>query len=92
MIPDEYNLPPGCAPSNLPGNSRREIAVQRAMEKAGEKAEELAEELRALAHLLAPLDNDPSEAVRTFGVVIAATEDVANNLDDARHILGRVLE
>ena len=95
MIPDNYNLPPGLAPSNLPGNSRREIAVQRAMEEADFGALNTIGPLEEATNLVLHAfdrDHGPEDTASALKRASEILEDVQAKLDDARHVIGRVLD
>ena len=94
MIPDSYNLPPGLAPSGIPGNSPREIAIQHAIEEADHKVNGLVVELHAEAEELDKVFNldDLDTIHRAIKKSSHLIEHILVRLDDARHILGRVLE
>ncbi len=90
---DSWNLPPGLAPSGIPGNSRKEIVVERAMEKAQEI---VGETLDNLCDVLISLQNafgdGPEEAQHDISTVQDKLEEIQVKLDDALNVLGRVLE
>ena len=90
---DEWNLPPGLAPSGIPGNSRKEIAVERAMEKARELVGESLDNLCGVSiSLQDAFDDGPEEAQHDICNVQNRLEEAQVKLDAALNILGRVLE
>ena len=90
---DEWNLPPGVTPSMLPGNSRKEVAVERAMEKAQELVGETLDVLYGVPITLRDAcDDGPEEAQHDICNVQDRLEEVQVKLDNALNILGRVLE
>ncbi len=90
---DEWNLPPGLAPSGIPGNSRKEVAVERAMEKAGDAVFDLAANLRRVALALDDaFDDGPEDAQHNIRKVQYKLEEITAKLDDTLNTLGRVLE
>ena len=90
---DSDNLPPGLVPSGLPGNSPKEIAVERAVEKADYEIGNLAVELQHVAARLEDAFGDgPDEAQRNIKKASYRLEEIQAKLDDARSILGQALD
>ncbi len=90
---DEWNLPPRLAPSGIPGNSRKEVAVGRAMEAVRDVGDDVAVVLHDAAEKLEmAFDDSAEEAVSRIVVIVIALEEIQVKLDDARNVLGRVLE
>ena len=90
---DEWNLPPGLAPSGIPGNSRKEVAVGRAMEKAEELVDGFLDDLYGVKWTLRDAFDDGAEEAQLVLLAVSNTlESIQAKLDDARNILGRVLE
>ena len=90
---DGWNLPPGLAPSGIPGNSRKEIAVERAMEKAEELVDGFLDDLYGVKWTLHDAFDDGAEEAQLVLLAVSNTlESIQVKLDDARNILGRVLE
>ena len=90
---DSDNLPPGLVPSGLPGNSRKEMAVERAMEKAYDRTQDIADGLRIAAMELAAFrDGGPDELSRFIRKVSSTVEELQSELDDALNILGQLDE
>ncbi|KKK81002.1 hypothetical protein LCGC14_2817850 [marine sediment metagenome] len=90
---DNFNLPPGLAPSGIPGNSRKEVAVGWAMEKAQELVGETLDNLCGVSiSLQDAFDDGPEEAQHDICNVQDRLEEAQVKLDTALNILGRILE
>ena len=91
---DSWNLPPGVTPSMLPGNSPREIATERAFEEADYKVSGLVVELHAEAEELDKVFDlgDIDTIHRAIKKSSDLLEYILVRLDEARDILGRVLD
>ena len=92
-VPDGYNLPPGLAPSGLPGNSRREIAVERAMEEALDMGMDVCDTLETVVEVVgAAFEDSAEDAQLTIKKAQRTLEMVQAKLDDTLDILGRVCQ
>ncbi|KKM83609.1 hypothetical protein LCGC14_1307590 [marine sediment metagenome] len=90
---DSDNLPPGMVPSDIPGNSRREIKIERAMERVAEMVEPIATLMPLVAERLsAAVQSGPEDAARTIRSAVDALEGFQVILDDALNKLGQVLD
>ena len=90
---DAYNLPPGLAPSGIPGNSREEVTVGRAMEEAEVKIADAVDSVaEARAGLLKALSGSPKDAMEYLKRASNTLEHTQVDIDDALNILGRVLK
>ena len=93
MTNDSWNLPPGVTPSMLPGNSPREIAVERAMEEARDEISGATDRLRdAVLRLTDVFDDGPGDALHLIDNVRDILEEVQAKLDDIHNTVGQVLE
>ncbi|KKM78023.1 hypothetical protein LCGC14_1364140 [marine sediment metagenome] len=90
---DSDNLPPGMVPSDIPGNSRREIEIERAMERVDEMVEPITTLMPFVAgRLSAAVESGPEDAARTIRSAVDALEGFQVILDDALNKLGQVLD
>ena len=93
MIPDSYTLPPGLAPSGIPGNSAKEIAVERAMEEAEHITHEVCSGLRYQAAQFKRAFKEDAEMARArIKILSSYLENIQSTLDDARDVLDEVLD
>lgn len=89
---DSDNLPPGLAPSGIPGNSPKEIAVERAMEAVYEMTQGVVDELWGVSKVLDAFEGGAEDIQTAIKAASDLLEGIQTKLDNARHILGRVLE
>ena len=85
-----WNLPPGVTPSMLPGNSTREMAIERAMEEANEATDSIPMDLRELARHF-PLTGGPDDAQHTLRMAQEALEKIQEKIENAGSFVDRVV-
>ena len=84
------NLPDGVTPSMIPGNSSREIRIERAMEKAEEEVDGINMDLRELARHF-PWDGGPEDAQHVIRIAHEALEKIQEKLENAGNVVDRVI-
>ena len=88
---DFDNLPPGLAPSGIPGWSKKDAAMNRAGED--ERIASVAYDLEQVVNLLRATEGQDLDYTKETLVRAGETlEEVQSTLDDCRNILGRVVE
>lgn len=86
----ESNLPGNLTSSGLPGNSPKEVAIQRITEAAQDESSELAADLRYAANAFdAVFDDGIEDAHIRIKKVINGVEIVQARLDNTLNIISR---
>jgi len=76
----------------IPGNSEKEIAVERAMEKAVDILGDVVLGLRRVANRIDDSDDGPEDTMLMIRKVQLALEECGNDLDEAYHAIDGVLD